>query len=339
MSTLKRLMIKLEELEEEEEAIHKKLRFLKKERINKSDSNAKYELDQEIKEYEARLRDVDDEIEDLERQKRYSEGVEESDLGKCQTFDCLYKSLLKLGYWDQQNFFEEISGQHSSGVFLIQGKSKEYGQRWLLNRLALVVPNSFNTKSIIIDLNRTSARTDMLAVWDEFAGRLGLSEGTRPSQIARRICDLSRSQNVIVTFNNVDETIRENLLDLLNNFWGEITQVVSEHEDEENMFKIFIFLLDYQGVVSEWNLGFARNYQSDSPYPLELPEIHLFSEKDLWDWLNYQSDSLSLFVSLSKKEVLEMLAMKQGIPMPTLRKICDLCGCNWFEQEGKWLRL
>ena len=30
---------------------------------------------------------------------------------------------------------------------------------------------------------------------------------------------------------------------------------------------------------------------------------------------------------------------KAGIPEPTLRKICALCDCNWFEQEEKWLRL
>lgn len=63
-----RLKAKLEGLEEEEEEIRKKLKFLKKERIVKADSGAKYELDQEIEEYEERLRGIENEIEKLEEQ-------------------------------------------------------------------------------------------------------------------------------------------------------------------------------------------------------------------------------------------------------------------------------
>jgi inactive STAND len=340
MPSLKRLKAKYEDLEEEYDQVREKLKFLKKERIIKTDSEAKYELEQRIEKYEAKLEEIEEELDELEEQINQPQRGENSDLEKSPTFDFLYKSLLKLGYWEQHNLFEEIAGKYSHGVFLIQGCSKDYGQRWLLNRLALIIPNILEGKKIFIDLNRTSSRTDILAIWNEFAGWVTLPEKSSPSQITEKICELWKSQNVLIVFNNADETIKENLCDLLNEFWASLTQKVLEDNNQQNAFKLLIFLIDYQGVISQWNVGFVEKYDSDwqPNYPLGLPAIHPFSDKDLRDWLNFQSDFLPPAISANKTETVRVLLEKQGVPMPTLRKICDLCGCNWFEQENKWLR-
>ncbi|MBD2775080.1 hypothetical protein [Iningainema tapete] len=340
MPSLKRLESKHEDLEDEYEEVRKKLKWFKKERTTKTDSEAKYELDQRIEEYQARKQEIEEELEELEEQINQSKQVGNSNL-ECQTLDLLYKSLLKLGYWEQHNLFEEITAKYSHGIFLIQGYSKDYGQRWLLNRLASIIPYILEGKKIIIDLNRTSSRTDILAIWDEFAGRVGLPEKSLPSDIAEKICELCKSQNVLIVFNNVDETIKENLCDLLNDFWQSLTQKMLEDKSYQNSYKLLIFFLDYQSVVSQWNVGFVKNYNSDwqPNYPLELPTINSFSNQDLRDWLNYQSDFLPPAISTNKAETVRVLLDKQGIPVPTLRKICDICGCNWFEQESKWLRL
>ncbi|WP_414568325.1 TIR domain-containing protein [Nostoc sp. CCY 9925] len=66
--SLKRLKAKYEDLEEEWEEVSKKLRFFKKERIIKTDSEAKYELAQRIQEYEAKLKEIEEELQDLEQQ-------------------------------------------------------------------------------------------------------------------------------------------------------------------------------------------------------------------------------------------------------------------------------
>ena len=341
MPSLKRLVAKLEDLEAEEGELRKKLRWLKKERTIEADSEAKYELDQRIQECAERYEGIDKEIEDLDEQIKRFNQADNPSLEDRENFDLLYKSILKLGYWEQHNSFEEIANKYSYGVFLIQGKSKEYGQRWLLNRLASILPNSLTTKNIVIDLNRTSTRTDIVAVWNEFACRVYLPEGSSPAQIAKSICNLWKSQNVVIAFNNVDETIKENLSDLLNDFWSSLVQIMLKIENEEHTFKLFIFFLDYQNLVSQWNVGFVENFNSDwQPiYPLGLPAINSFSDKDLRDWLNYQGDSLPEKIRDNKVETVKTLLEKQGVPMPTLRKICDLCGCNWFEQEGKWFRL
>ncbi|BAY13982.1 hypothetical protein [Calothrix sp. NIES-2098] len=341
MPSLKRLEAKCEDLEEEYEEVRKKLKWFKKERNLKTDSEAKYELDQRIQEYEERLQNIDEELDELETQINQSKQAGNSNLEKYSNVDYLYKSLLKLGYWEQHNLFEEIAGKYSYGVFLIQGPTKEYGQRWLLNRLAAIIPSSLEGRNIIVDLNRTSSRTDISAIWAEFADRIGLLENSSPAEIASKICDLWKTQNVIIAFNNVDETIKENLSDLLNDFWKLLTQKFLEFKNQQNKFKLFIFLLDYQGVVARWNVGFVENYHSDwQPiYPLGLPLIDPFSEEELRDWLNYQSDFLPPAISANKAETVKVLLEKQGIPIPTLRKVCNLCGCSLSEQEGKWLHL
>ncbi len=340
MPSLKRLESKYEDLEAEYDEVKKKLKWFKKERIIKTDSEAKYELDRHIDEYGARLKEIEEELDILEEQISKPESEKNVALSENQTFDLLYKSLLKLGYWKQHNLFEEIAGKYSYGVFLIQGHKYD-GQRWLLNRLASIVPSSLEGKNIIIDLNRTSSRTDILAIWDEFARRVGLPENSNPSKIAEKICDLWKTQDVLVVFNNVDETIEENLGDLLDIFWRSLTQIISEGRCQQNNFKLLIFLLDYQGIVTQWNVGIVEEYSSSwqPKDPLGLPAISPFSDRDLREWLNYQSDFLPPAIATNKIETIEVIMEKQGVPMSTIIKICDLCGCNWFEQEGKWLRL
>lgn len=339
MPSFTRLKAKLEDLEEEYYDIRKKIKFLKKERSLKTDSEAKYELDQRIDECKARSEDIDEEIEAIENKINRSNPIE--NIEGCQPFDWLYKSLLKLGYWQQHGIFEEVAKKSSYGAFLIQGHSKEYGQQWLLKRLTLVMPNLCNGKKIIVDLKRTSSKTDILAIWHDFALRAGLSEKASPTEISEKIYELKKSQNVLVVFDNVDETVKENLYDLLNTFWKVIAQTLSRNQNQQDDFKLIIFFLDYQGVVAPWNSGFVEKYDSkwQSEYPLGLPEISSFSDRDLREWLNYEGDSLPPTLSENKVDAIEMLLEEQGIPIFTLAKICHLCGCDWFDQEAQWIRL
>ncbi|MBD2677503.1 MULTISPECIES: hypothetical protein [Nostoc] len=340
MPSLKRLKARYQDLEEEWEEVSKKLRFFKKEIIIKTDAEAKYELEQRIEEYEAKQKEIEEELDELEEQINQPEQSQKADLEKSQSLD-LYKPLLKLGYWEQHNLFEEIAGKYSYGMFLIQGCCKNYGQKWLLKRLALIFPKILEDKKIIIDLNRTSARTDILAIWNEFAGRVHLPENSLYSQIAEKICELWKSQNVLIVFDNVDQTIKENLCDLLRDFWESLAQQISENDIQQNSYKLIVFLIDRQGVVSGWNVGFVEQYDSawQPKYPFGLPAINPFLEKDMRDWLNYQSEFLPKTISTNKTETIKAILEKQGIPIPTLQKICDLCGCNWYDQEEKWLRL
>ncbi len=63
----RRVQEKREDLEEEYEQIRQKLKWLKKEWVIKTDSEAKYELSQRIEQYEAQLQNIDDLFEQLEK--------------------------------------------------------------------------------------------------------------------------------------------------------------------------------------------------------------------------------------------------------------------------------
>jgi hypothetical protein len=341
MSKLEALEKRREYLEEVFEELSKKEGLFRKEAVIKADVETKFELNHRINEIKKQIEKVEEELDSLEEQinriRRF-----ESDVVVTRNFDHLYKALLKLGYWEQHRLFISVTKSHSYGAFLIRGHSNEYGQRWLYNRLALIISKNLSDKIITIDLNRRTSRSDIGAIWRELAGRVGLLEKSSPSQIVDMICKLVRSQNVIIVFNNADETIKENLHDILNNFWNLIINRISHKEHDSNIYNIIIFFLDFQGIVIQWDIGFTDKYSSDwhPSMPLGLPEIIPFSEELLTNWIEQQSDFLCSKITDDPIGMAHQIIQEMnGIPEPTFHKICALCDCNWYEQEGKWLRL
>ena len=65
----RRIQAKLEDLEAIDGELRQKLRRLKKDYIIEADSEAKYKLEQRIKEYEKQLEEIDQEFEHLEAEK------------------------------------------------------------------------------------------------------------------------------------------------------------------------------------------------------------------------------------------------------------------------------
>lgn len=345
MSLLERLIKKQEYLEVQYEQILKKLKRLRKDLGIESDPEIRYKLYERIKELKEELADVEEELDSIEEKISKSDRQSVIEVGGPQEdISRLYQALLKLGYWDQQRLFEKatLARQNSCGAFLIQGRSKDFGQRWLLNRLATVIPNNLEGKRIKIDLSRTSSRSDINAIWGEFAGRVNLPEESPTCDIVERVIELWRSQNILISFDNVDNSIQENVRDLINNFWNTLANRIREdNANSINTFKLLMFLLDYQGVVIRWNIGFLEDCSQDwkPGAPIGLPNISPFSAEVLRTWLEQQSDRLPEDLTLNKAETIQVLLEKKGIPMPTLRKICDLCHYNWFSQEERWLRL
>ena len=333
------------DLEDSYEKLRKKLRILKNKYSIENEVEEKYKIKQLIDEYEQKLEEIEEELECIEKKVKinsYKKGDTRSDIEKIQTHDDLYKALLKLGYWEQQRFFEKIiiTKKQSHGAFVIHGKSKQYGQRWLLNRLALVISKSLDGKNIVIDLNRTTSRTDILGIWEELAGWVDLEESS-PNAIISEIFKLWQTQNVIICFNNVDGSIEDNLRDLINGLWLHIYEKISDIQSNISPFKLLVFFLDYQGIIINWDLSFVDDYDDNlrTKFPFTLPEVIPFSSEIIRTWLEQQSENLPETISLDKEETIKVILEKQGIPDLTIRKICTLCGCNWFQQEKKWLHL
>ncbi|NEO77013.1 hypothetical protein [Moorena sp. SIO4G3] len=342
MPSLRRLKQKQEDLEEIYEILSEKLSRLRRRYNIETDTAVKFKLKEEIKECKEEIEEIEEKLDDIEEKiENYQRGNHSQAINKPQNVDTLHKVLLKLGYWQQQQLFEKIvrTHQESNGAFLIHGKSRDYGQRWLANRLAFNAARNLAGKTILIDLNRRTLRTDMSSIWQEFAGRISLAEESSPGEIVTGLLKLWQSQHVLICFNNVDESIEENLRDLIDNLWTGIVQRISQHQPSR--FKLLIFFLDYQGMVRSWNIAFVTDYQPDckTRLPFELPEIIPFGRETIRTWLDHQEDHLPESLSDDKEETVKILLAKKGIPEPTFRKICELCGCNWYDQEEKWFRL
>ena len=341
MPTLERLQTKRDDLQDEYDLLSKKLRGLRRSRAIETDAAVKTKLDVQIEEASEEQELVEQQLDRLECQ--INEFAKPTSIIPRVNLDQLHGALLKLGYWEQQRSFKKVIKDHPVGAFLIQGTSPEYGQRWLLNRLALETSRSLEAKVVKVNLGRVSSRTDIPALWRELAGRVGLGRQSTPAEIVEKVHQWWQTQNVLIVFYDVHGTIEDNLRDLITGFWTVLANRVSETATQNNGFKLLMFLLDDKGSVNTWNLTFAKRYDSTwKPIiPFGLPNLTEFSSDLLITWIEQQSDVLSSQLTDEVETVVETLLANtdNGMPAPTLREICDLCGCNWYDQEDKWLKL
>ncbi|NEP62670.1 MAG: hypothetical protein F6K31_38075 [Symploca sp. SIO2G7] len=307
------------------------------------DPATKFKLEVQIKETEEELEKLELQIDQLERQLNDLERASSGNLEQSNNFEQLHGALLKLGYEEQHRPFRKILKDHALGSFLIQGSSSEYGQRWLLNRLAISITDIIDAKKVKIDLAQVSSRTDVPALWRKLAGQVKLSGDSSYDDVAARVCEWWKTQNVLIIFNNVHATVEENLQDLFHDFWLVIFNKAQELNLQQGNFKLLMFLVDYKGEVRTWNLNFARQYNASwqSSIPMELPKILPFSTDKLMTWIEQQSEVLPAHLSDDVEETVQsLLALaRSGIPEPTFREICNLCGCSWDDQEEIWQQL
>jgi hypothetical protein len=344
MTSILRLQENRDGMEEECDLLGRKLQKLRRAYRIEVDPATKFKLEVQIEESEEELEKLEQELDQLEQQINDLQRMTSSgSLEKSVNLDRLHGALLKLGYEEQQRPFRRILKDHALGPFLIQGSSSEYGQRWLLNRLAISIIDVIDAKKVKIDLAQVSTRTDVPALWRKLAGQVKLSSDSSNDVIAERVCEWWKTQNVLIIFNNVHTTVKENLQDLLHDFWIVLFNKAQEFKIQQGDFKLLMFLVDYKGEVSTWNLGFARQYDTSwqSSIPIELPTISPFSTDKLITWIEQQSDALPAQLSDDIEDTVQTLfaATRSGIPEPTFREICNLCGCSWDDQEETWLRL
>jgi len=307
------------------------------------DPATKLKLEVQIEETEEELEKLELQLDQLERQLNDLERTSSVNLDKSNNLEQLHGALLKLGYEEQHRPFRKILKDHALVSFLIQGSSSEYGQRWLLNRLAISITDIIDAKKVKIDLAQVSSRTDVPALWRKLAGQVKLSSDSSYDDVAARVCEWWKTQNVLIIFNNVHATVEENIQDLFHDFWLVIFNKAQELKLQQGNFKLLMFLVDYKGEVRTWNLNFARQYNASwqSSIPMELPKILPFSTDKLMTWIEQQCEALPAHLSDDVEETVQsLLALtRSGIPEPTFREICNLCGCSWDDQEEAWQRL
>ncbi|MEH2180874.1 hypothetical protein [Nostoc sp.] len=328
MSFEQHLQHKRHALQEHYNLVAEKLKMLRRDYAIAADTLIRFQLEKQIEQTEAELNELAQQLDDLER--ALSSGR-------------VYRALLKLGYREQTRAFRRFIETHSVAAFLIHG-SLHYGQRWLLNRLVVQnVPNIMTGKIVRIELSRIARRSDSAALWRELGGRVGLGRQSSIPEIAERVYQWWRTQNVLLIFYDVDCLSETFLHELIQDFWLLLATKVNAASPQVSQFKLLMFLVDYDGCVGSWNIPFVERldptWKPDNP--VKLPEINQFYQDELTNWLEYTEDELPTKLIDQLDETVQTILKNSdnGIPEHALGEICHLSGCNWYDEEEKWLRL
>jgi hypothetical protein len=276
----------------------------------------RFQIEQEIKKKE----------EDIERVKR---NIEKHAMQKA------YEAMLRLDYHPQHTLYEQLQNKAAT-AFLIHGKPA-YGQLWLLNRLL----RNFNSKCILVDAGRRALPVDLPTLWRELACRCGLQPGASHDEIAGKVCDLWRTQNVVLIFLAVHRMRAEWLRDLFQDLWRPLVEKVERSGSTELKTRLIMFLLDEIGKTAggvEFGDKVDNNWHPATP--VALPRLKAFSSKMVGSWLENSINQLPLELTGKPAEVAKMLitGSKNGVPEQFFVTICEKCGGNWYDYENTWLK-
>lgn len=328
MQAIDPLQAKREAFQEQERLLGEKLFKLRQSYAIEAAADKKFQLEQQIAQTNVEMDDLAQQL---------------NQLGRVSQEERLYQALLKLGYHKQVQIFRKFVQSNPIAAFLIYG-SPEYGQRWLLNRLVVQhTRDSIAGKVIKINLSRIAHRSDVAALWRELSGRAGLGRQGTVTEIVGRVHQWWQTQHVLLIFYEIDFLPEDFLNELLQDFWTPLMNQARTNGASENVYKLLMFLVDYEGCVGKWTIPFAE--QLDATWkpvlPVKLPLIGEFTEGELLNWLEFSADDLPVYLLDEPDETVQNILENSddGIPEPVLGEICRQVGSDWYENEEKWLKL
>ncbi|MFN6563855.1 MAG: hypothetical protein RMY28_029220 [Nostoc sp. ChiSLP01] len=318
MSSEQHLQRRRQILQENYDLLAQKLKELRHDCTIEAGTAIRFHLKKQIEQFDAELNNLAQELNELEQ--ALSSGR-------------VYRALLKLGYQTQTGAFRQFIQANSVAAFLIHG-SLWYGQGWLLNRLvSKYVTKNVNAKRVVINLSRIARRSDVAALWRELSYGVGLGWQSLESEIIERVYKWSRTQTILLIFDNVNHLSETFLQEMILKFWFPLVTKARGTTRQTNQFQLFMFLVDNEGCVDSWNISFAEQLNSDwePDIPVKLPAITEFSEDELVTWINYEAEELPIDLTTKPDETVRILLQNSdnGIPEPTLQEICRLSDCEW----------
>ncbi|MBD2526368.1 hypothetical protein [Nostoc sp. FACHB-133] len=326
MSSVRHLQQKREELQQHYDAFSEKIKLLRNQHAIEAGASVAFQLDKEIERVEKERDRLLKQIQIIER--------------SCKS-EPIHSELFRLNYIAQVQLFREFITEKRIGAFLVHG-SPEYGQIWLLKRLLQKIPESTVTSPIPFHLKRRVLRSDIAALWRELGRRIGVQDFSSHEEIARNVVAQLKTQHIILVFHDLDCIDETYLHELIRDFWLPLVNSTPQTICSSNEFFLLMFLLDQDGCVNTWNLEFADQLDLVwKPHiPIRLPMIDPLSEQVLVNWIENAIDVLP--IQMTKKidyTVQVILEKSEGIPERVFAQIFGLCGCNWQEEETRWLEL
>jgi inactive STAND/Trypsin-like peptidase domain len=256
----------------------------------------------------------------------------------------LHGMLLKLGYKEQMNVFNQLTKQNKSLIaFTIHGE-EFYGQCWLLNRLvSKYIPDTTLAKVAKIKIGINVRPNDIQALWRALGEWFGIEERQpTPSQVIEKIYLSWQTQHVLLFLHEIDRMPLTVFDQLIQEFWIPLTQKLQAATLQGSRSKLLMFLVDYKGVIGEWEFPFTDHIDNtwEVHNPVRAPKLLEFSSDDLSGWLGDNQDRLPAELTKDIDQTVEMILEKSddGVPEIAFDEICVRCGCDWEEESKKWLR-
>lgn len=187
-------------------------------------------------------------------------------------------ALLRLDYTRQVFRFRTTIDGKGIAAFLVRspGNGDEDAQdciRLLVKRLLTYIPNQISTPPIKVRLGCNVRRSDATALWRELAKKVGSSVHAGAQEIAERVADRLRTQNVVLIFTDLD---RLDLAVCMRDFWAPLVQAAQQAPP--GGYHLILLLIDYAGVASL--------PEPHAPIMLVgLPRVRRFPEADLTAWI------------------------------------------------------
>ena len=258
--------------------------------------------------------------------------------------DRVYQLLLKLGYRQQVRQFRNLIRTNSVAAVLIHGLPQS-GQRWLLNRLiSQEVTKIMQTKPIVLHFDSRVRRSDVSALWRELGRFVGVSQA-EPDEIIQRVYRRWNTQNILIVIHDIDvlPKPKEKVSELIDQFWIPLIKKTGEQDLPKKEYKLLMFLVDYQGKISDLDLPFVEKLDTtwNPQLPFIAPKIEDFSDEELRDWIERESNDLPSSFNNEDVIIQEILNNSDnGIPEFVLQDICERCGCDWYEElEKLWKKV
>jgi hypothetical protein len=244
----------------------------------------------------------------------------------------LYNALLTLNYHEQVRLFRQFLEQSRQvGAFMIHGEPS-YGQSWLLHRLIRGVPRSSTGIVFPFSFKRLARGRSLEVLWRELAGWVGLKNLYSPQSIVEQVHKLWQTQTVILILHGLGLIEEEYLKKFVQNFWLPLAERARNVPCQSPDRYLLLFLVDDDGNVEEWNV--AKQPSPEEPhFPIKLGKITPISTDELTSWIRHAVDVLPTTVTIQ-----DILEGNDGIPELVLERICNLCGCDWYEREKVWIK-
>ncbi|CAC5345333.1 MULTISPECIES: hypothetical protein [Planktothrix] len=225
----------------------------------------------------------------------------------------LKEALFDLNYIDQEYHFRRSLGQMESvGAFLIHGE-KGYGQRWLVNRLAGLIP--YNSTAYQKPLN-IPHKKPLLDFWEDMGESIKCYPN--PEAIAEQLYQQWTTRTVILSITDIHK-VDQGLESFLERVWLRVIDKINNHNSSKNPFKMILFIVG------------NKTFNSPSNLLIDLTPIQDFKEGVIRTWGGAQLPNLLYNYSTEQIEgCIEDIIEQNSLPIFTLEQICESCSINYY---------